>query len=91
MTNNLELGQDVDDFTVARATKFISKIVNDDLASCLDNPYRGFALMDMGTAEEWSEILTPRSRPVPDRANRAKPRVRVWTRSTPRRLRAGRR
>ena len=39
-------------------TKFISKIVNDELGSRLDNPYQGFALMDMGTAEEWSETLT---------------------------------
>ncbi|MDI9941395.1 hypothetical protein SIM91_02110 [Rhodococcus opacus] len=55
MTDNTE--QDVDDFTVARATKFISKIVNDELGRRLDNPFQDFALMDMGTDEEWSEIL----------------------------------
>jgi len=49
--------QQVDEFRVARITKFISKFVSDELDGRLDDPYQDFALVDMGTEAEWSEIF----------------------------------
>ncbi|WP_442241175.1 hypothetical protein [Rhodococcus sp. TAF43] len=43
---------------MARVTKFISNVVNDKLGSRLENPYQDFTLADLGTEEDWSQILT---------------------------------
>lgn len=55
MTEPAEQG--VDDITIARATRFISKIVVEELGSRLENPFQDFTLEEMGTSEEWDEIL----------------------------------
>ncbi|EKT79046.1 hypothetical protein WSS_A29189 [Rhodococcus opacus M213] len=47
----------MDDITIARASRFISKIVVEELGSRLENPFQDFTLEDMGTSEEWDEIL----------------------------------